>query len=246
MLYGQKELEDISTDDEEGADEAIEQTKRAPSPFLRPFLPLGRTLRDWWRDLLVLGLASLAWGLLSLTIVGGPPAAAALYVMSRSTALHEQSDIPLFLNGIRAYFVRSWLLGAVGLVGVVIWVLDLIFYAGLLSNGGPAGWVGAVFLFYIGVVWLLTLFYAWPMMVCRDDLKLGQLLRNSFLAVLRYPIHSLLAAFVLTLLLVACFVVPPLVVLAAPTLVALLGLHTLIVVAPELVPDESDALNIVG
>lgn len=233
-----------------GGEEAeVEQdaapTRELPSA-LRPLLPVGRTIRDWWRELLIMGLASLAWFILSLTIVGGPPAGAALYTLARATALHEHPDIPLFVNALRAYFVRSWQLGAVGLLGTAVWLLDLFFYAGISGDLGAIGWLGAIFIFYVGLIWLLTLFYAWALMVCRDDLKLGQLLRNGFVVALRFPVHNFIAAFFLLLLGALAWYAPPLVVLVIPALVALLGLHNLYLVAEELVPKDVEALRIVG
>jgi uncharacterized membrane protein YesL len=222
----------------------VEETpvaRRVPGPLLA----VGRTLRDWWRDLVVLGLACFAWGLLSLTIVGGPPAAAAVYVLARAAALHEQPDTGLFISALRTYFLRSWGLALVSVAGIAIWIMDLAFYLNLLGNLGIAGQLGAVAILYIGIVWLLTLFYAWPLMICRGDLKLAQVVRNAFVMALRFPGNSIVVSASLALLALASFVIPPLVILATPALIALLGFHNLVLVAPELAPDESEALDIV-
>lgn len=220
--------------------------RREVSPAVRVFLPVGRTLADWWRELLVMSLASFVWFALSLTIIGGPPAAAALYSMARAGALHEQPDKALFLASLRAYFVRSWLLGLIGLLGIILWVMDLNLYIQLAGGVGIIGFVGAVLIFYIGVVWIQTLFYAWPMMVCRDDLTLVQLLRNSVVMALRYPLHNFVATVFMALLLALALYAPPMIVLVIPALVSLLGVHSLLLLAPELVPEDSDALHVVG
>lgn len=211
-----------------------------------PILALGRSIRDWWRDMYVMGISCLAWGLLSLTIVLGPPAWAAINVMARASALHEQPDAALFKLAIRTYFWRSWALGLVGLAGIIVWLVDLGFYINLLGGLGIAGWLGAVLIFYIGIAWMLTLVYAWQLLICRDDLKLHQILRNAALIALRFPAHSTLMGVVIFLLGLASFIVPALVVLVTPAIVALLGFHNLSLTAPELVPDEREAMGIVA
>ena len=220
--------------------------RREISPALRVFLPVGRTLGDWWRELLVLTLASFVWFALSLTIIGGPPAGAALYSMARAAALHEQPDRALFLASLRAYFGKSWLLALLGLFGIILWLLDLNLYIQLAGGIEIVGFLGAVFIFYIGLVWIQTIFYAWPMMVCRDDLTFAQLLRNSVVLALRYPIHNFVATIFVGLLLALAFYAPPMVVLVIPAFVSLLGIHYLLILAPELVPEDSDALQVVG
>lgn len=166
--------------------------------------------------------------------------------MARAAALHEQPDKALFLASLRAYFVKSWLLGIIGLLGIILWVMDLNLYIQLAGGIEIVGFVGAVLIFYIGVVWIQTLFYAWPMMVCRDDLTLLQLLRNSVVMALRYPFHHFVAAAFMGLLLGLAVYAPPMVVLVIPALVSLLGVHYLLLLAPELVPEDSDALGVVG
>jgi uncharacterized membrane protein YesL len=226
-------------------DESPPPRWEVPRAF-RPLLPLGRTILDWWRDLFILSLACLAWGLLSLTVVGGPPAGAALYVMCRATILHEQPDVALFLAALRSYFIRSWLLGLVGVLGVAAWLVDLIFYTSLVAQGGLLAQFGALVIFYAGIIWLQTLFYAWSLMVCRPDLNTLQLLRNGVITTLRKPGTTFVDTSYIALLLAIAWALPPLLVLLIPVHVALLGLHSLYLLAPELVPEDAEALNIVG
>jgi uncharacterized membrane protein YesL len=213
---------------------------------LKPLLPLWHAVRDWWRDLLVMTLASLAWVALSLTVIGGPPAGAALFAMARACALHEAPDTALFLASLRAYFVRSWLLGLVGAVGIAVWVADLIFYSSLLARAGEIGIVGGAVIAYLGVIWLQTLLYAWALLISRDDLRTGQLIRNGAIMALRFSTQTLINTLFVAGLLGLSFYLPFIAVLALPPIVALLGIHSLYAVAPELVPDDSEALAVVS
>jgi uncharacterized membrane protein YesL len=203
-------------------------------------------MRDWWRDLLVMTLASLAWVALSLTVIGGPPAGAALFAMARASALHESPDTALFLASLRAYFVRGWLLGLVGALGIAVWVADFYFYTGVLAQAGSIGLVGAALIAYIGVLWLQTLLYAWALLISRDDLRVGQLLRNGAIMALRFSTQTLVNTLFVAGLLGLSFYLPFIAVLALPAVAALVGVHTLYLIAPELVPEDSEALALVS
>jgi uncharacterized membrane protein YesL len=203
-------------------------------------------LRDWWRDLLILSLAGFAWAALSITVIGGPPAGAALFSTARSAILHENPDIRLFITSLRAYFARSWALGIVGLLGVAILLFDINAYSNALAGTGLIGLVGTVFLAYLGIVWLETIFYAWALMISRDDLKLSQLLRNGLLISLRFSVHNLVCLLFVGILFVAALFIQVLFIFVIPPLVALLSFHSLYMLAPILVPEDAEAFDIVG
>lgn len=214
--------------------------------MLRPLLPPWYAVRDWWRDLLVLTLASMAWVALSVTVVGGPPAGAALFAMARASALHEGPDTALFLASLRAYFARAWLLAIVGALGIAVWVADFFFYMSVLAHAGEIGLVGAVVIGYVGVLWLQTLLYAWALLMSRDDLRLMQLLRNGAIISLRFSTQTIINTIFVAGLLGLSFYLPFIAVLALPAIVALLGVHSLYAVAPELAPEDSNALAVVS
>ncbi len=216
-------------------------------PAAKPFVAIWRTIRDWWRELLVLTVTCFGWLVLSVTIIGWPPATTALYAMARATVLHEHPDLQLFVTSLRAYFGKSWRLGAIGLLGTLLWFLDLSLYLAMAGELGGLAWIGAVLILYIGVVWVQTLFFAWPMLVCRDDLAVRHLLRNGAILAMRYPVHNLIMTlFGGFLLWLTVFYAPPLIALATPALLALLGLHNLYLLAPELAPDDIEVLHVVG
>jgi uncharacterized membrane protein YesL len=209
-------------------------------------LPVVRTLGDWWREMLTLGMICFAWLLLSMTVIGGPPAGAALYAAARGTVLHQHIDLRLFTTALRQYFLRSWILGLVGLFGIVVWWLDLTLYVNLVGDSGAIAWAGRVIVFYAGVIWLHTLSYAWSLMVCRDDLRLLHLLRNGLILSLRYPANTITTSIVAGVILLGAMYAPPLIGLVLPALIALLGLHNLYLLAPELVPDDIEVLRVVS
>ncbi|HET9495571.1 MAG TPA: hypothetical protein VFR15_15165, partial [Chloroflexia bacterium] len=131
-------------------------------------------------------------------------------------------------------------------LGLALWWLDLLLYVSLAADGGAVAWAGWAIIFYMGIIWLHTLSYAWTLMVCRDDLRLLPLLRNGLLLTLRYPGHTIANSVVGGVFLLVAMYAPPLLGLILPALVALLGLHSLYMLAPELVPDDADMLRVVG
>jgi uncharacterized membrane protein YesL len=214
--------------------------------YVRPILPIGRAVHDWWRELFILTVSSIVWGILVITVIGLAPATAALMVVARAAALHEGPTLRLFFTAFRAYFARSWLVGIVQILSIVIILFDFPFYYSFASQGGFFAPLGALFLLYIALSWLQTLYYAWAMLVTRTDLSLGQMLRNGALITLRYPFHHLLSGAFLALLLFAGSILPPLLILALPPIWALLALHNLYLLAPEIVPEDVEGLSIVS
>ncbi len=226
-------------------DDVLPPRRELPEP-LKPLLALVHTLNDWWRDLVVMSLASLAWTILSATVIAGPPAWAALYAMSRASALHEHPDIPLFIAAMRSYFFKSWLLAGVSILAAAIWAADLNFYLKFVQNIEALAWLGSVLFLYIGLVMLQTLFYAWPLLVCRDDLSVRQLLREGVLLALRYPLRNAISTLFIALMVLISIYLPPLIVLVLPAMISLLGFHNLYALDTDLVEDDNLAYNVVN
>jgi len=114
------------------------------------------------------------------------------------------------------------------------------------AEAGIFATFGTLLLLYIVVMWLQTLSYAWTMLITRSDLKLGQMLRNGALISFRYPFHNLLSSAFIALLLYASVLLPPLIILVIPPVWALLMLHNLYLLAPEIVPQDAQGLSLVG
>jgi uncharacterized membrane protein YesL len=212
--------------------------RAVPRPVM-PLVPLGRALRDWGSNILILSMSVVLWVLLSFTIVGGPPAGAALFCVARAVVLHEGPDLRLFFKSLRAYFWRSWQLALAGLLGLLILVADLKVYPSMVDPGGFFSTVVGIIVLYVGLMWLTTLFYAWPLLVSREDFNLVHLLRNGFVIAARYPANSLISVAFIALLLFATYFLPPIGVIIMPALVPLLALNNLYALVPGLVPKDS-------
>ena len=204
-----------------------------------PYKAFLYALRDWWDQVLVWGLANVVWLFLALLVVPLPPATAGMFLLARGTALREYLTMPDLLAGMGRLFLRSWGLALISGLGIVIGVVDILFYTSVVS--GLLGGAGAAFLFYLLVVWCQAQCYAWAQLAWRPDLSLFTMQRNGLILAARYPVFSLALALVLAALLILSVVIPPLLGLAFMALWAAICVQALARLVPELLPAEDRA-----
>jgi hypothetical protein len=196
-------------------------------------------LRDWWAELLVLSLANVVWLVLLLLVIPAPPATAAMFVLARGAMLRQYLTLPDLLAAMRQFFVRSWLLAIISWLGVLIGVVDLIFYGQVIS--GVLGTAGSILLLYMLAVWCQAQCYAWAQLVLRPDLSLWHIQRNGLILTARHPVFGLVLLGVLLVLTIVCVAVPPLFGLAVMALWALFCVEALARLVPELLDPEDQA-----
>jgi uncharacterized membrane protein YesL len=174
-----------------------------------------RALKVFWSSLgglyyelfLLMGV-NLAWLGLSLLIVTAPPATAGVYYLTNQLARGETVSFSLFVQGMRRYFRRSWLLAIVILVISVLLAVNLLFYANFTNQ-----WVRllSVLWGYLIVFWLAMLIYLFPLLIEQESKSLLLLLRNAALLVLDNLAFTLtLGVLLLLFLLLNVFLVAPL------------------------------------
>jgi len=174
-----------------------------------------RALRVFWSSLgglyyelfLLMGV-NLAWLGLSLLIVTAPPATAGVYYLTNQLARGETVSFSLFVQGMRRYFRRSWLLAIIVVVISVLLAVNLLFYANLANQ-----WVRllSVFWGYLIVFWLAMLIYLFPLLIEQESKSLLLILRNAALLVLDNVAFTLtLGVLILLFLLLNVALVAPL------------------------------------
>lgn len=199
----------------------------------------GYAIRDWWGDVIPLALANVLWLVCLVLIVPAPPATAAMFILARRSALREYFSASELLAAIRPVFWRSWLLALVSGLGLVIGVADVLFYSQVVS--GLLGSVGAIFLFYLLVIWCQAQCYAWAQLVWRPDLSLWTIERNGLILAARYPLFSLALVVVLGVLTGLALVLLPLLGLVFMALWAAICVRALAALVPDLLPAEDRA-----
>jgi len=147
-----------------------------------------RALKVFWSSLgalyyelfLLVGV-NLAWLGLSVLVVTAPPATAGVYYLANQLAKGETVSFSLFVQGMRRYFRRSWLLAIIAVVISVLLVGNILFYANFANQ-----WVRLISVFwgYVLLFWLAMLIYLFPLLIEQSDKSLLLILRNAALLVL--------------------------------------------------------------
>jgi uncharacterized membrane protein YesL len=156
---------------------------------------------EWITRFVYLNLLWLGFSFIGLLVFGFFPATVSMFTVIRKWLMGE-SDIPIFRTFFTTYkkeFVHSNLLGLiVMLIGGLI-VLDLFY---MKNNGSSFTKAIHIPLYMFIFIFVLTSFYLFPVYV-HYELKLFQMIKNSFLIMLLNPISAL----VMTISVVAIFFV---------------------------------------
>jgi len=162
--------------------------------------------RLFWRHLGMLVVANILWLLLCLPIVTWPAATAGLFHLVRRVVQEELDASPRdanlgdFWNGFRQYWLRSSVLAAIDLAGVVVIAVALIFYGSRTQE--PLRWLlGPIGL--VGLVWLTAQLYVYPLLLQRPGSRPWQIMREALLTALGYPLSSLSLLVTMLVLLIA-------------------------------------------
>jgi uncharacterized membrane protein YesL len=197
-------------------------------------LAFTRAVQDWWYGLIPFAVLNLLWLLLVLTVVAGPPATAAMLGVARDAAVGEGAEPRNFFIYLRQFFWRAWRLGLVTLLGSVILVTDLGFFAGATSGSSILLKAFYYFLLYALIVWFEFLLIAWPLLVNQPEMSIRDIVRNAGILTLRMPGANFGLALLVLLIFVFSFFLAIAISLALAALVALLVQHYLHIQAPVL------------
>lgn len=182
---------------------------------------LGRSVLLVWDNLLVLTLANVVWALsliptlATLSFVPGfvgiilgvvlgaifiGPSSLAFFVLTTEVTRQERLDFSEYIRGIRQYYKRGWLIGAINGVFGLLALFNLAFY-GSPQLASSFFSVGIVLWGYVAFMWFTMQIYMWPLAVRLEKVTLGSLLRNSFLATFKYAGVTLIVGLFMAILL---------------------------------------------
>jgi hypothetical protein len=181
---------------------------------------IGQALAAWWDDWVTMIVINLVCIVCWVTVVLGPPATLGAYHVTNHLAKGVGLGLGGLWDGIKRYFLVSWLWMLLNLIVAGILGVNFLFWA-----GQRAIWAILLMglLLFLTVVWLATQFYALPYLVEQKRKNLGLALRNGVFTALAAPGYTLVVAGLATVLAVVSvvFVLPLL--LAVPMLIAALG-----------------------
>ncbi|MGC8787693.1 MAG: DUF624 domain-containing protein [Anaerolineae bacterium] len=73
-------------------------------------------------------LATIAWLLLQLPVITGPGATVAIYYFARQALLQDEALFKDFVQGLRQYFWKSWLIVLPYILVILVLVYDTVFF----------------------------------------------------------------------------------------------------------------------
>ncbi len=185
---------------------------------------------DLWDHIFLAILCSLAWLVMVLLIVPGPPATLALFDMAERIARREHLLAPLdYLRAVRNRFGIGWRWGAINLVVLAILVIDIRTIPRMVSPtvADPLQIIFSMVL----VFWIIVNWYALAFLFQQKEPSLRQALRNGAVLLLQHPLLTLILVVVLAVVfgLSAVLVIPIIVLLlVGPMLVALISTHAVL------------------
>jgi uncharacterized membrane protein YesL len=138
----------------------------------------------WWKNLLAYTVLNVLWIGFSLTIVGGPPALAAMYQLAAHDAEDDYVDWRAFFGAMKRLFGPAWRWGALQLVVYGVIGFNLLYYSpagGTLIAALRAAWgIGLV-------VWTVLNVFYWPFFLQQEDQRLANTYRNILVLVAAQP-----------------------------------------------------------
>ena len=168
---------------------------------------------------LELVLINLLWVLLSLTVIGFPPATAALFTVAGDMAYRRSTGWRTFLRAARAQFWTGWRWAIFNGVAIGIAALNIWFYSGIASQW--AGLLGFVWIALL-MIWIAVELYSFPLLLEQERPSVRLAARNALALTVRYPAFTLVHALIAGAILFVSALLPYLWVLVTAGLLAFL------------------------
>ncbi len=152
------------------------------------FLVVGQAVMDWWDAWLDSALISVIWILAQFTIVLGPPATFGVYYVVNNNMAGENVGVRGLWAGMKLYFGKSWVWGAVQVVALLVLYTNVMFYRQWESPLAP---YLLIFILMLGGMWFYSAFYALPFFMELQKPSVLIAIRNGWLMMLAAPFYSI-------------------------------------------------------
>ncbi len=196
---------------------------------MRALRTFWQAIRDLYEELMLLAGVSVLWWLAVLLIVPGPPATAGLCYVAHRIAHEQRVEFSFFWQETKRQFGKSWQLAGVNLLSLTVVLVNFMFYFRLenvLRYAGVA-WI------YVFLLWLVAQIYLFPLLFEMEEPRLRWLLRNALLLPLSRPGYTLLLLMLLLVATLLSTVLPLLLIIVWPALVALVGARATVTVIED-------------
>jgi len=189
--------------------------------FQRGLQTIGKAFSLWWQDWSNQVVVSLAFILLSLTILGFPPALYGIFHQALDLTHGVRTGIAGFWQGLKQHFKTSWLWGLLNLAAAAIFGFTLWFYANSTFAFAP---YLVIFISVLALGWFIWQFISLGCYFHQEEQSLRLAWKNGFVLLMTHPwmviLPGLLAA---ALLLLSLWFFIPLII-GSPALICLLVL----------------------
>ncbi len=200
-------------------------------------------LFDW---LFMFSAVNLVWFLLSLTMIGLPPATVALFDIAYGAYRGRYPTVRRYLPLVRERLLTGWLWAGMNLLIVILGWSALQFYSAQGSTFST--FVGGI-IFFSAILLLVFQFYLLPYIAIQDKTTVLQAYRNAIMTALADPYLLLFNSGLSLFILIPSIVVVAPLMLITPIFIALLGTYSLLewlqhrgVIEP-IVTDDNDMLQ---
>jgi len=175
------------------------------SSILLPIDILKRTLRLFWDELFLLGLAGYLWMLLGIFILPFAPLTAGLFYMTNQVARGNVISFKLQFEAAQRFLGRSLIWGAINvLAGLLVWA-DLSYYQQL---NGDLGIASLTLILLLTLAWSVIQVFVLGWLVELGPLRLRSAFRQAFVIVVTQPLFVVVLLIFLALLAVICWYLP--------------------------------------
>lgn len=172
----------------------------------------------------IMFMAGGPWWLMPLLAIPVGPATAALAVVTRRCTRNRAADRGIFMEGLRTYWRMALGISAVGMVGIVLVLFNLVFY---VSRSNVYLQVFGLFWLYLACFLIATQMYAYPILVGMEKPSTLGALRLALTAAFGNPFFSIVLVLMAAALTAVSVVVVILLFFVWPALMALLDEHSL-------------------
>lgn len=181
---------------------------------------LVNALGTWWDDWVNQTVINLVWAVCQVTIVLGPPATFGMAYVANRLVHGEATGLGGWWQGLRRYFVVSWLWGLANLIVAVVLYANLVMYGSFEGFWGPLLQGAAL---SVVALWVVVQLYAVPFLMEQTEPKLVQAWRNGLFTLLAAPGYSLVLIVAVASILALSFVTLAPLILGGPCLILVIG-----------------------
>ncbi|MCS7220565.1 MAG: DUF624 domain-containing protein [Anaerolineae bacterium] len=190
---------------------------------MRVLRVIGLSIRDFYEEMFLFVPLNLVWWLAAVLVIPLAPATAGLCHLGYRIAHELRVDSSFFKEAFRDYFWPSLKVGALDVAILVTFMVNLWFYAQINS------WLRLISILWIYglILWAAAQLYLFPLLFEQKEPKALMTIRNAALLVLAQPLFTLGVSVLALILTIICLVLPVLLVLVWPGLMALIGTRAL-------------------